>query len=102
VLWVTRNRLRLGNGTGPAARGITVTGSARLKLAGNRLSGEAGAGIEVDVANGCLVLGNSFQGLETAAGPDLLLGSETSDCLAIVGRHDLVRDEGSNNRVIRR
>ena len=102
VLWATRNRLTLGSGTGPAASGITVAGSARLKLAGNRLAGTASAGIDVDVAQGCLVLGNSFRGLETGAGPDLHLGRDTSDCLAVVGRGDVVQDDGSNNNVIRR
>ncbi len=98
VLWATRNRLTLGSGASPAASGITVAGSSRLKLSGNRLSGAAGIGIDVDVANGCLVLRNSFRGLETGTGPDLHLGSETSDCVAWVGKRDLVQDDGVNNR----
>ena len=102
MLWATRNRLTLGNAAGTAASGITVVGSARLKLAGNRLSGKAAVGIDVDVAEGCLVLGNSVRDLDTAGGPDLHLGSNTTDCLALVGKHDLVQDDGSNNRVIRR
>jgi hypothetical protein len=102
VLWATGNRLTLGNATGPAASGITVAGSARLKIGGNRLSGKAAAGIDVDVAEGCLVLGNAVRDLDTAGGPDLHLGSNTADCLALVGKHDLVQDDGSNNRVIRR
>ena len=102
VLWATRNRLTLGNGTGPAASGITAKGSARLKLAGNRLSGKADTGLEVDVTIGCLVRGNSVRDLETEGGPDLHLGSNTSDCVAVVGKHDLVLDEGSANRVVRR
>lgn len=102
VLWATRNRLTLGKANGRAASGITAVGSARLKIAGNRLSGKAALGIDVDVAEGCLVLGNSVRDLDTAGGPDLRLGSNTSDCLAVVGKHDLVQDDGSNNRVIRR
>jgi hypothetical protein len=102
VLWATRNRLKLGDGTGPAASGITVAGSARLKIAGNRLTGTAALGIDVDAAEGCLVLGNAVRDLDTAGGPDLHLGPDTRDCLAVVGKHDLVQDEGSNNRVIRR
>ena len=102
VLWATRNRLTLGNGTGPAVSGITARGSAQLRLTGNSLSGAASTGLEVDVTNGCLVRGNSVRGLETEGGPDLHLGSNTSDCVAIVGRQDLVQDDGSGNRVIRR
>ena len=75
VLWATRNRLVLGNAAGPAASGITARGSARPRLADNRLSGAAGTGIEVDVTSRCRVQGNSFRGLETGAGPDLHLGS---------------------------
>ena len=102
VLWVTRNRLAVGNANGPAASGITAVGSTRLKVAGNRLSGKAAVGVDVDVANGCLVLGNSARALHTGGGPDLRLGDDTSDCLAIVGKHDSVQDDGSNNKVIRR
>ena len=102
VLWATRNRLTLGSGAGPAATGITAMGSARLRLAGNRLSGQAGTGLDVDATNGCVVLRNSLNGLETKEGPDVHLGSDTSDCLAIVGRHDLVQDDGVNNRVAHR
>jgi hypothetical protein len=40
--------------------------------------------------------------LDTGAGPDLHLGSATSDCLAIVGSDDVVVDEGSANRIVRR
>ena len=102
VLWATRNRLTLGTGAGPAVSGMTVEGSARLKLTGNRFSGHVGTGIDVDATHGCLVLANSFSGLETDPGPDLHLGSATSDCVAIVGKHDLVEDDGVNNRLIRR
>jgi parallel beta-helix repeat protein len=98
----TGNRLSLGGATGPAVSGITVKGSAQLRLTGNSLSGAAGTGLDVDVTSGCLVRGNSFGGLETGRGPDLHLGSETSDCVAIVRRRDLVQDDGVNNRVIRR
>jgi hypothetical protein len=102
VLWATRNRLKLGNATDAAASGITVKGAARPKLAANRLSGQAGTGLDVDATNGCLVLGNSLEGLETTPGPDVHLGSETSDCVAIVGKRDRVQDDGVDNRVIRR
>jgi len=102
VLWATRNRLTLGTGALPAASGMTVKGSARLKLAGNRISGQAGTGLDVDATNGCLVRANSFGGLDAKGGPDLRLGSDTSDCLAIVGKHDVVQDNGVGNRVIRR
>jgi hypothetical protein len=102
VLWATRNRLTLGTSAGPAVSGMSARGSVRLKLAGNRLSGHVGTGIDVDATDGCLVLANSFSGLETDPGPDLHLGSATSDCVALVGKHDLVEDDGVNNRLIRR
>lgn len=102
ALWVTRNRFRLRNGEGPAASGMTVKGAAGLQLVDNRVSGEAGIGLDVDVTRGCLVLGNSLAALETAGGPDLHLGSATRACLAVVGPEDVVHDEGSGNRVIHR
>jgi hypothetical protein len=102
VLWVTGNRLGLGSAAGAATSGITVRGAARPRLAENRLSGAAGTGVEVDVTSRCRVQDNSFRGLDTAGGPDLRLGPETSDCVAVVGPRDLVQDEGVNNRVIRR
>ena len=40
--------------------------------------------------------------LDTGTGPDLHLGHDTSDCLAIVGRDDVVVDKGVANRVIRK
>jgi len=102
ALRVTRNRWNLGSGDEAAASGITANGAARLRLVGNRLTGRAGTGLEVDATNRCRVWGNSLRGLDTGAGPDLHLGSATSDCLAVVGPHDVVVDEGSANRVIRR
>lgn len=102
ALWVTRNRWKLGSGDEATASGITAKGAARLRLVGNRLSGTAGTGLKVDATNACRVLGNSLQRLDTGAGPDLHLGSGTSDCLAVVGPDDVVVDEGSANRVIRR
>lgn len=102
ALRASDNQLALGGATGPAVSGITVKGPAQLRLTGNRLSGAAGTGLDVDVTNGCLVRGNSFRDLETSGGPDLRLGSETSDCVAIVRRRDVVQDDGVNNRVTRR
>jgi len=102
VLRVTGNRWTLGSGQEAAASGVTAKGAARLRLAGNRLSGTAGAGLEVDATSGCWIWGNSMGGLDTGAGPDLHLGHDTSDCLAVVGLHDVVDDEGVANRVIRR
>lgn len=102
VLWASRNRLALGDGEGAAATGITARGAARPRIAGNRVSGRAGTGVSVDSTSGCVVLGNAFAGLDTGAGPDLRLGPDTSDCLAIVASDDTVVDEGSANRVVRR
>jgi len=101
ALWATRNRLTLGDTTGAVASGITARGSSRLKIAANRLSGKAGTGLEVDATSGCLVLDNFLEGLETQ-GSDVHLGSDTSDCVAAVGRRDIVQDDGVANRVIRR
>jgi hypothetical protein len=102
ALRVTRNLFELGSGDEAAASGIAASGAARLRLAGNRLSGRAGKGLDVDATNGCRIWGHSMRGLDTGAGPDLHLGSATSDCLAIVSLDDDVVDEGSANRVIRR
>ncbi len=102
LLWVIRNRWTLGSAGDAAASGITAIGAARLRLGGNKLAGKAGTGLEVDATNGCRVLGNSMRGLDTGAGPDLHLGSATSDCLAIVAEDDVVVDEGSANRIVRR
>jgi hypothetical protein len=102
VLWATRNRFELGSGDEAVASGITANGAGRLRLARNRLAGRAGTGVEVDTTNGCRVLGNSVQRLETGTGPDLRLGPGTSDCLAVVSPDDAVVDEGVANRVVRR
>jgi hypothetical protein len=102
VLRLTGNRWTLGSGQEAAASGVTANGAARVRLSGNRLSGTAGSGLEVDATSGCRVWGNSMGGLDTGTGPDLHLGHDTSDCLAVVGLHDVVDDEGVANRVIRR
>jgi hypothetical protein len=102
VVWATRNRLALGSGADAVASGMTLVGAARPKLGMNRLSGRAARGVDLDETQRCLVLGNSFRGLDTAGGPDLRLGGGTSDCLAVVGRDDVVVDEGRANRVVRR
>jgi hypothetical protein len=102
VLWATRNRLAERGGAGPAASGIRVVGSASLKLVDNKISGEAGVGVDVDLAAGCLVAGNSLRGLTAVEGPDLRLGFGTHRCLAVVGSDDVVQNDGTGNRVIRR
>ncbi len=101
-LWATRNRLKQSGGGCPATSGITAVGAGELRLLGNRLEGEVGVGISVDVTRGCLVAGNSTRELSTGTGPDLHLGTGTQGCTAKVGRDDLVLDEGTGNRVIRR
>lgn len=100
-LRAAENRWRLGDTTRPAASGITTNGAVRLRLVGNRLSGTAGAGLEVNTTEGCRILGNSLRRLETGPGPDLHLGSATSDCLAVVAPGDVVVDEGVATRLIR-
>ena len=69
ALRVTRNRFELGSGDEAAASGITANGAARLRLAGNRLSGTAGAGLEVDATSGCRIVGNSDAGARHRRGP---------------------------------
>jgi len=96
------NRWTLGGADAATTSGITASGAARLRLAGNRLAGRAASGLEVDATSGCRVRGNSLETLDTGAGPDLRLGHDTSDCLAIVGPEDVVVDEGVANRVVRR
>jgi hypothetical protein len=44
---------------------------------------------------------NSFS-LDTGEGPDLELGEGTRECTARVRRSDVVWDDGTNNRIIRR
>ncbi len=102
VLWAMGNRLEQRGGAGPAASGITAVGAANLRLLDNRLRGEVGVGIRVDVTSDCRVASNSFRPLSTGTGPDLHLGAHTTGCVARVGRDDLVLDEGTGNRVIRR
>jgi hypothetical protein len=102
TLRVTGNRWTLGSGSDAAATGITANGAARLRVLDNRLMGRAASGLEVDATSGCRLWGTSLGGLDTGVGPDLHLGSDTSDCLAVVGADDVVVDEGSANRIIRR
>jgi hypothetical protein len=95
------NRWRLGDATRPAASGITTNGAARLRLLDNRLSGAAGTGLDVTATEGCRIQDNSLGRLDTSPGPDLRLGSATSDCLALVSSHDVVVDEGTDNSIVR-
>jgi len=102
ALSVLGNSWTLGGGEGAAASGVTASGAGRLRIAHNRLAGRAGTGVDVDATNGCRAWGNSMERLDTGGGADLHLGPETSDCVAIVAPGDVVVDEGSANRVIRR
>jgi hypothetical protein len=102
ALRVTRNRWRLGSDGKAAVSGISANGAARLRLVDNSFTGRAGAGLEVDTTSGCRISGNLLQNLDTGAGPDLHLGSETSDCVAVVAPDDVVVDEGSANTIVRR
>jgi hypothetical protein len=101
TLRATRNRWRLGSGGKAAVSGISANGAARLRLLDNSFTGRAGAGLEVDTTSGCRISGNLLQSLDTGAGPDLHLGSGTSDCLAVVAPDDVVVDEGSANTIVR-
>ncbi len=101
TLRVTRNRWTLGSGGKAATSGITVNGAARLRLVDNSLAGAVGAGLDVNTTSGCRISGNLLQDLDTGAGPDLHLGADTSDCLAVVAPDDVVVDEGSANTIVR-
>ena len=99
-LILLHNRISVDGVTGPAFSGIDVVGAGRLIAWRNTVRGEASlGGINVDSTSGCKLISNS---LGTEGGPDLVLGAATSECLTFVGRHDVVLDEGTNNRIIRR
>jgi hypothetical protein len=101
-LSVLGNSWKLGKGDSGAASGITASGAGRLQIAANRLAGRAAFGLDVDETAGCRISWNSMHWLDTAGGADLHLGSTTSDCIAVVAPEDVVVDDGSANRVIRR
>ena len=100
TLTLLHNRFRVNAVNGPALSGIDVLGAGRFIAWRNRVRGEASlGGINVDSTSGCKLISNS---LGTEGGPDLTLGPATSECLAFVGRDDVVVDLGTNNRIIRR
>lgn len=101
-LSVSENRLTVGDASGPAASAVTATGAGHLGVRANRFVGRAAVGVDIDRTVGCRVVNNALSALATDPGPDVRLGPQTSDCLAIVGARDTVVDEGSGNRVIRR
>jgi hypothetical protein len=102
TLNVTGNRLVLGDPSGAAASGVSVFGAGALRVSGNRLDGSADAGIRVDDTTGCWVARNALSSLDTRGGPDVELGSATSECRVVVGPDDVVVDQGTDNRVFRR
>jgi hypothetical protein len=101
TLQVAYNTFNLGDAGGPAVSGVSAIGPGLLRVVGNTLRGQAGVGIDVDSTSGCYLASNGFRGLDTAGGPDLHLGPATRDCLAIVGRRDVVVDEGTGNEIVR-
>ena len=96
------NRFELGDETGPAASGTGIVGAGSVVIGGNRLLGRAGAGIRADETTGCWIFDNSLSALDTAGGPHVELGPGTSDCRVLVDRDDIVRDDGTDNRITRR
>ena len=99
-LTLIHNELSVTGVSGPAVSGIDVLGARRLNAWRNTVRGETSlSGISVESTSGCKVISNS---LGTEGGPDLVLGAATSECLAIVGRDDVVLDLGTNNRILRR
>jgi hypothetical protein len=101
-LSVLGNSWTLGEADAGAASGITVSGAAPLHVGANRLAGRAATGISVGATEGCRIWANAMDELDTAGGPDVLLGPDTSDCVAFVAAGDVVQDDGSANRVLRR
>ena len=93
--------LTLGTEDEAAASAVEAFGAGQLRARGNRIRGRAGAGIRVDQTSGCEIFWNAFGGLDTGGGPHLGLGAETSECLAVVGRDDIVVDDGTDNRIFR-
>ena len=102
TLLVTGNRWTVGDDSLPATDGLKVIGAARLQVKDNRLEGRVLNGLTVDDTTRCRVSGNAFDWELAGTGPDLLLGGETSGCVARVRPDDVVVDEGRDNRVIRR
>ena len=102
TLTVGRNRMTVGTAEESAGTAVEAWGAGRLWVYGNGFQGRAGAGIRVDQTSGCRVFWNTLGGLDTGGGPHLHLGPETSECLAVVGQDDIVVDNGTSNRVIRR
>jgi hypothetical protein len=101
TLSLIRNRLRLGDASGPAASGLSTFGAGVLHVVSNRLGGRAGAGIVVDDTTGCRVSRNALSGLGTEGGSDVELGRATRECRVVVGAHDTVDDQGQDNQVFR-
>jgi hypothetical protein len=102
------NVLEVGYPDEPAFAGIELVGARRAWVSRNTLRGRVeeldgfgGMGVGIDETAGCWALLNDFRGLETGAGPDLYLGLETRDCLAVIRRQDSFLDEGTDNTVLR-
>lgn len=102
TLSVSRNQMTLGTAEESAGPAVEAWGAGRLWVGGNRFGGRAAAGIKVDDTSGCRVYWNRLDGLDTGGGPHLDLGRGTSECLAVVGQDDIVVDNGTDNRIIRR
>jgi hypothetical protein len=102
TLSVSRNQMTLGTGEEAAGNAVEASGAGRLWVYGNRFQGRAGEGIKIDQTSGCRVFWNTLGRLDTGGGPHLDLGPETSECLGVVGRDDIVVDNGTDNRIFRR
>lgn len=102
TLTVSSNRVTLGDGEGAAASALEAYGSGQVRVWGDRFQGRAATGVRLDQTSGCRVFWNALSGLDTGGGPHLDLGRETSACLAVVGAEDIVNDDGTDNRIIRR
>jgi hypothetical protein len=95
VVSLAHNDISVRTVDGPALSGIEVHGAGRLWAWKNVVRGEASlGGISVDRTTGCWLVRNA---LETTGGSDLVLGRDTSRCLAVVGHDDIVDDYGTDN-----
>ena len=102
TLSVFGNRITVGTAAEAADTALEASGAGRLWVGANRFQGRVATGIRIDETSGCRVYWNRLDGLDTGGGPHLDLRRETSDCLAVVGQDDIVVDNGTDNRIVRR
>jgi hypothetical protein len=102
TLALSANRMTLGTDEEAAGSAVEAFGTGRLWAWGNRFRGRAATGVKVDETSGCRVFWNTLARIDTGGGAHLDLGPRTSECLAFVSQDDIVDDDGTDNRIIRR